>query len=257
MSALPLSGRVSGRVPAGAVRRDFLAIVRTSSRSRRPPSSRVLDRPVRSHAESSRISSSSASPASCARALSSCRRASARSRSALALASRARCSASSARPVRVSAASRCSLTACARRCSSSRWRLRSAATRRPRVAANSNAPTTITRDHDDHNDHSSGHALYLLVSFNSEASRLTGAAKLCTGAGGPVRCSARDQPFAAEFRPGLLERDVGRREDHVGGLEAILLDRCPLSRTNSSKRVNASWKRCSSSAVARRHRVVV
>src|SRR6202042_1739250 len=61
-----------------------------------------------------------------------------------AAATRARCSASSARPLRVSAAWRCSVTACSRRDSSTRWRRRSAAIRRPRVIANSNAPTTIT-----------------------------------------------------------------------------------------------------------------
>src|SRR5712692_2276877 len=49
------------------------------------------------------------------------------------------------------------------------------------------------------------------------------------GGGGEVALP-RDQPLAGELRAGLLERDVGRRQDHVGLLELLVAELRPRPR---------------------------
>ena len=67
-----------------------------------------------------------------------------------------------------------------------------------------------------------------------------------------------DQPVAGELGRRLDERGVGRREDHVGLLELVVVERRALARgrARASPR-SASWKRVLVAGVDRRRRPVV
>src|ERR1700733_3611720 len=104
------------------------------------------------------------------------------------------------------------------------------------------------RDHDDRDDQSSGHVLPPLLfrrGFPPERRRNGGAS------------SARDQNLAAEIRPGLLERDVGRREDHVRGVEPIVADRLPLLADEREQAIERLVEMLPIATLTRRDRVVV